>query len=491
MPISFNEVPNAWRVPGVYVEIDNSQAMQGAGIIEYTALAAGQMLPAGTAAPLRPQLVTSAARARELFGAGSQLALMLEAFLQVNSVTRLMAIAVPDDESATAATARITFTGEVTAAAPINLYVGGVNVRCAAQAGQSAAQVAAALARAVNDDATLPVTATATEGVVSLSARNKGEDAGSIDVRLAYYGEDLPQGVGIDITPFSGGAGNPDAAEVVAAMGDAWFHIIAWPWTDRASLRALETELVRRYGPMTHIDGHAVTARAGTHADLVSFGLGGAGGGNYAHISIVENCKSPDIPWVRAARVAGVEAYYGNIDPARPFQTLELTGSLPPAEADRLTLEEQNLLLFSGIATTYADDGGVVRIQRLITNYRTTANGASDTSYLDVNTLLTLMYLRWDFRNRILRKYPRYKLADDGTPVAPGQAVITPKIGKAEAVAAYQDWLDLGLVENMDAFKTRLVCERNAQDPNRLDWLMPPDLINQFRIGAAQIQFLL
>jgi phage tail sheath gpL-like len=103
--------------------------------------------------------------------------------------------------------------------------------------------------------------------------------------------------------------------------------------------------------------------------------------------------------------------------------------------------------------------------------------------------MLTLLYLRFTFRNRLLGRYPRHKLASDGTRFGAGQAVITPKIGKAEAVAWFRDMEELGLVENFDQFKTDLVVERNVADPNRLDFLLPPDLINGFIVGAANIQF--
>jgi phage tail sheath gpL-like len=52
-------------------------------------------------------------------------------------------------------------------------------------------------------------------------------------------------------------------------------------------------------------------------------------------------------------------------------------------------------------------------------------------------------------------------------------------------------WEDQGLVENIDQFKNDLICERNEGDPNRLDWMLPPDLVNQFRVGGVQIGFLL
>ncbi|WP_460431421.1 phage tail sheath C-terminal domain-containing protein, partial [Azotobacter salinestris] len=149
----------------------------------------------------------------------------------------------------------------------------------------------------------------------------------------------------------------------------------------------------------------------------------------------------------------------------------------------------RNLLLFDGIATTKVDAGGVMQVERLITTYKTNSAGGSDTSYLDSETLFTLMFIRHDWRDYILRKYPRHKLANDGTRYGSGQAVVTPVVMKAEALAKFREWEDLGLVENIDDFKANLVAERNASDPNRLDMLLPPDLVNQLRIIANKIQF--
>jgi phage tail sheath gpL-like len=189
-----------------------------------------------------------------------------------------------------------------------------------------------------------------------------------------------------------------------------------------------------------------------------------------------------------AAAVAAVVALNANIDPARPFQTLALACVLEPAESDLFTNTERNLLLFDGVSTSKAS-GGVVQIERLVTTYQTNGAGASDPSYLDATTMLTLLYLRFSFRNRILTRYPRHKLANDGTRYGAGQAVITPLIGKAEAVAWFREMEELGLVENFDSFVANLVVERNGSDANRLDFLLPPDLINQFIVGAVKIQF--
>ncbi|WP_306462044.1 phage tail sheath C-terminal domain-containing protein, partial [Serratia marcescens] len=45
------------------------------------------------------------------------------------------------------------------------------------------------------------------------------------------------------------------------------------------------------------------------------------------------------------------------------------------------------------------------------------------------------------------------------------------------------------IVENFDLFKKYLVVERDANDPNRVNVLFPPDYINQLRVFALVNQF--
>jgi phage tail sheath gpL-like len=143
-----------------------------------------------------------------------------------------------------------------------------------------------------------------------------------------------------------------------------------------------------------------------------------------------------------------------------------------------------------GISTFDVVTSDVV-IQRAITMYQLNGSGAASISYLNVETLLTLMYMRYDFRTTIRTKYPRAKLANDGVRVQAGMQVMTPAVGKTEALAIFRKWEYMGLCENVSQFKRDLICIRNISDPDRLDWTLSPDLINQFRVGAALIQFLL
>ena len=192
-----------------------------------------------------------------------------------------------------------------------------------------------------------------------------------------------------------------------------------------------------------------------------------------------------------AAALAGVVVESARNDPARPLQTLQIVGVLAPANADQFTLAERDLLLNDGIATHRVAADGVVRVERQITTFQTNASGAPSTAYLDIETPLTLEYLRFDFRNQLLSKYPRHKLASDGTKFGAGQAILTPKLGRAEAINIARGWEELGLVEGIDQFAEDLLVERNLQDPNRLDFLLPPDLVNGAKVFGVQIGFLL
>jgi phage tail sheath gpL-like len=189
-----------------------------------------------------------------------------------------------------------------------------------------------------------------------------------------------------------------------------------------------------------------------------------------------------------AAEHAAIMAFYGAIDPARPFQTLPYKHAVAPADVDLFTNDERNLLLFDGIGTSKVV-AGKVQVERPVTTYQLNAAGGADVAYLDSTTMLTLMYLRFSFRNRMQTKYPRHKLAGDTERISAGQKVMTPRLGKVEAVGWFRDMQGLGLVENYEQFKKDLVVVRNDVDRNRLDFLLPPDLMNQLIVTAAQIAF--
>ncbi|WP_261840951.1 phage tail sheath subtilisin-like domain-containing protein [Aliamphritea ceti] len=481
--ISFEYMPSNWRVPGAYAEFNNDFAIQGLVGQPYTVLLIGQMLSAGTATPLEQVQVTTPSQAAPLFGKGSMLADMVERYKLNDQVTKLICIPVLDNDAGAAAVKDITFTGPATVAGTLNLYIAGKVLQVGVSKDDTAEQIATAVAAAIPASSDYPITATASADKVSLTAKHKGENGTAIDVRFNYFtGQTFPAGVGASVAQKTPGSGNPNISDVISVFGDTWFNVITMPWTDASNLTALETELTVRFGPLKAIDGIAIAAHRGNHSALTTLGQSR----NSPHLSIFESSGYPLNPESRAAMIAAQIAFSAQNDPARPFQTLGLLGDMAPAPSVRFEDSERNLLLFDGISTCYTDAGGVVRIERAVTTYTENEFGAPDPSYLDLNTLFTLSYLRYSWRARVLQKFPRFKLGKDGSR---GDNVMTPKGMKNEMVALAGDWADAGLIESVEQFKTDMQIGIDPNDPNRLNMILPPDLMNQLRIMAARIDF--
>ena len=434
--------------------------------------------------------LTSADQAQLAFGRNSMLASMVKSFFAVNNQQETWAIAVDDASGGVAATGKLALSGTVTAAGTLNLYIAGQPVKVAVSLGQNLSTLATAIAAAITAQTDLPSTAAVngvTDTEIDLTAVHKGLLGNDLDLRLNYYtGETLPQGLTVTITGFSGGTTNPDLAATIAAMGDEQYHTIIAPYTDATSLTAMNTELESRFDAMVDKAGMYYSAAAGTFGELTTLG----GTLNNRTASIVGSGNSPTAPWNWAAAYGGLIAKHGAIDPARPFQTLAMLGVLAPASGQSFTQTERNQLLEAGIATFTANAGNVL-IERAVTTYKTNAQGIADASYRDVNTLLTLLALRFSVRARISQKFPRTKLAKDGTNFGVGQAIVTPQIIRDELISLFRDWENVGLVEDIEQFKTDLIVEINATDVNRVDVMMPPNLVNQFRVFAGKIEFIL
>lgn len=490
MSISFNQIPANIRVPLFYAEFDNSRAVQGGVAQQYRTLMIGNKLAAGTKAALDPQLITSAEQAAEYFGAGSILADMAAKYLANTRNIPLTCIALNDDAAGVQATGSIQIGGSPSAAGVLSYMIGGRNIRVAVSTTDTPTTIAAALAAAIQAD-TLCVVSAAVNGVddtiVDLTAKNDGVFGNEIDIRDSYFdGEELPAGVTSTVVAMASGAGNPDIDLVWPVIGDTQYILIVSPYTDSQNLIKMEAELADRWGPTKQNDGFAIY---GKRDDLS--GLNAFGNSRNSQFTTVMGVAGPNSPWQWAAALAGKVAASASIDPARPFQTLVLSGILAPDQTEKFTLEERDILLNNGVSTYSVDSGSNVFIEAVITTFKENAFGSPDTSYLYLNTPLTLSFIRFDLKARIELRYPRHKLANDGTRFAPGQAVVTPNGIKAEIITKFREWESKALVEGFDQFKNDLIVERNADNPNRVDVLLPPDLVNQLRVVGTKIQFLL
>ena len=491
MSISYNQIPAGLRVPFFYAEMDNTQAnlpsVNNRSIIFGQALASA-VIPAGGIG-----VVPNIAQVDQMFGAGSQLAEMLKAYRAGDPFTELWYGCLADAQSAQAAAAKLTVTGTAQESGALSLYVSGKRYQIGVAKGDLAATVAANAAAQINADSTALVSAAVATNVVTLTAKNKGTLGNDLalraNVRGVVGGEQTPSGLVLTLTAFSGGAVDPDANAAMAMLGDEPFEFIGYPYTDSASLDAVRVKMNDTTGRWSYsqlLFGHVYTAKRGTLSALSTLGKTR----NDQHITCFGVAVEKPAPvFIEMAAELARTAVFINADPSRPTQTGELIGigAAPPTK-DFLWNERQ-VLLSSGIATTVTDAGGAVRIERAITMYQKNPYGADDVSYLDSETLHQAAYVIRRLRGVITSKYGRHKLANDGTRFGVGQAMVTPSVVRGELLSEYRKLELEGHVENYEAFAANLIVERNATNPNRLDILFPPDMVNQLRIVGLLYQF--
>ncbi|HWJ72592.1 MAG TPA: phage tail sheath subtilisin-like domain-containing protein [Kaistia sp.] len=492
MPVSFNTIPADFNLPLYYVEVDPSKA--GQVVLDQPGLMVGQKLAAGSAVADVPIAVGSLAQAQAYFGIGSMLERMVATFFKNNQAQELWCLPLAEPGAGVAATGQIAITGPATAAGTLSVYIAGQRVQIAVAAAATATAIGAALATAINAMTTLPVTAVSTTGTLALTARWKGLTGNDVHIGMnlggVAAGEATPAGVAIAITAMAGGTAAPTMTTGMAGLGDDPYEYVAFPFTDSTSLNAIEAEFgfgdAGRWGWMRQLYGHVFSAARGTYSALITLGTSRNSG--VTSILGVE-VATPTPIWEIAAAYAAQAARALLNDPARPLQTLPLLGVAAAAKGSRFAMLERNTLTKSGIAVTAILPDGTVQISREATTYQTNTLGTPDTAYNLVTTLATLARLFRNQKQAITSKYARHKLANNGTKFGAGQAIVTPNVIRAELVAQYENDEFNGLVENADAFAANLVVERDSLNPNRVNVLYPPDLVNQLRMFAVLAQF--
>jgi len=493
MGMSFNEIPENWRVPLVWAEIDPSQASLFAPGMPWRVLIMGHALAAE--APAKPTRITNSVQAGNIFGHGSLLAAQAAAWFSGNTTTEAHFLAVPEPDGAPAKVT-LTFSGNVTEGGLVTLYVGNTRYRAFAPPASTAREVAQSLFLAMSGGTWPAALGPDNEPTLTISAPHKGAYANGVMVRLGYYQDEAPPaGLGVAFSgpapvdgsptpdyeisaglagiiafhgandparPFQslvipgmrpprpgligrmhGGSGAPDLMAVAAELGaETQYHLIVTPWLDSASIAVLKGVAEDRWKALVDMPAQIIGAQHGTHTDLGELGHRH----NSHHLTILNT--------------------------GGPF-----------------TAQENNLLLFDGISTWYPGADGDCRIQRLITTYKVNEWGAEDMAYLDLNTPLTLTYLRYSYKSWMAKRFPRHKLAGNDANFGYGQAIVTTNIIKAETLAWFTEMERLGLVEGVDQFRRELVVERPEKDPCRVNVYLPPNLVNQLRVLAVKIGF--
>jgi phage tail sheath gpL-like len=487
MAINFTYYPSSNRVPGVYVEMDPSQANSAQTF--QRSLVLGQITSAGNAVPLEPFEVESLAQVQTACGRGSMLEQMAESYLTGDNFGDLWLLPFDDNVAGQAAVGSVLFAGTATQNGTLNLYIGGMRVQVPVSLNDTAAMVATNTAAVITQNPDLAVTAAAATGTLTLTANNKGEAGNDIDIRLNYLGqaggESTPAGITATITAMTGGSANPNIAAGLANLSDQTFDFIVTPYTDTANLDAMKEFLDDAQGRWSWeqmLYGGAFSAFTGTLGECTAFGTGR----NDQHMSIISYHDSPDPPWIWASQIGARCAGSLRVDPGLPLQYIGTNLKAPPIPS-RWTLGERNTLLYDGMSTFRVADDGTVTIERMCTTYQKNLAGAPDDSYLDVETMYGLMFVARDLSTYLLSRYQRKKLVSDTTIIQPGSNCVNSPMIRASTVAEYKALEAAGYVQNSLTFQQNIVVENAGHGLVKI--LAPVDLVNQLRQIAILLQF--
>jgi phage tail sheath gpL-like len=360
-------------------------------------------------------------------------------------------------------------------------------ISIAITASQTTASIATALAAAINLDSACWVTAEYADNDVTLEAKFMGVLGNEIPVVVGYNFEEVPP-INITVTRMSGGAGTPDLNNVISNLGENPYDYIATPFTDSASLQALDQAVAERWHAMAAFNIQSVVygVVSGTYDAISAKGKSL----NSEFITLVGVDGQPQTSWIWAASLVAAVSDPLTNDPAAPITTLELLGLKAPRKCWNWKL--RNELLFSGISTFTSDKAGNVYVDKLITTYQYDAQGYPDASYLSIHVPELMRNIRRIQAAALASSFRGYKLTDYPEQHAGGQKIISTDGIKAFLVALYGRSLmdERAWCTDANHYAESLLVERDPENRQRINYHDEPVMIGQLEIiaGHSELQ---
>lgn len=472
--IDFSYVPLTARASGVFIEQEFKRGNLGGLVIPQKLAVIGQYDSSLTVEDYMPRLITSAAEARELYGAGSHLARMVARVLEVAGTVPVYACPVPAPTGGAQASGSLTVSGTASTAGTIALYIAGEKVQVGIASGDSAETVASSIADAVNSDVDLPVTASASLGTVTVTAKWVGTIGNTIS--LSIEEQTVPTGVMVAISQLSGGTGTSDLSEVFTAWGSEWYTVAVLGFNDLDAYTAVKTAGDARIYPGVRRPFLAVAGYRATLSQLLT-DLAGIDT-QWLSIVPVPGSRTPECEI--GAVAAGVIARSAQSDPARPFKGLSLAGV--DGSTEKWTYAQQDQVVRSGGSTTYTEADGTVKLGDVATTYK-----GEDEAWMFATTVTNVQAKIYSLEQLFTGEpFDRAVVVDDST-VTGKSYVVSPKRVKAFLINLIdQLWIPQAWSTERDAIVASIEVERDAANPGRLNARFTDVLSAGLRIVAVK-----
>ena len=354
------------KSPGIFIEVQHGVGPVSAADAPIDVLVIGHQLGSATATANVAFAANSADDVASVCGAGSEIHLMAKAAFKANPTVTLWVLPLAENGSGTAATRTIVFSGTASADGTVSVLIRGETIEVFIPSGTVAADAAALVETAIEDQTDWPVVASVSTATVTITAKTKGTRGNNITCGSSgtVAGLTITHMAGDHLT---GGAGADTITTALANITPSVYDRIALAFDDATTIGTVRTFLLSQAGPTVGIRQQAVFGSADTYANVVTL----ATGRNAARMQCAWHYNADDTPAEVAAAVAAWRANAESIDRAHPFavQFGDVIPGLRPqrSEADWPMGTEMMNALNNGVTPLQVLADGTVGIHRGVT----------------------------------------------------------------------------------------------------------------------------
>lgn len=509
--------------PGVYVNLLFAQGQSGSPTQPYDVVLLGNITSQGSLwgnlladgylfGPDTLISCQSASDADALCGNGSPLALMFRAFKNLNQTTRVY-ISPVMPAIGTAATQVITIT--VGAGQTSGVITWQCDAKNPAQAVFSATDtvsvIATSLANAINSNQSLPVTATANLGVVTVTAKVVGARWNNL---LGFAQVVAGSGVSVSVsspTRFTGGGGSDatnytNTLNQLALTGRRFYYYVAEAGCDNidGTTNQITTTIQAQIDSLA-LPSAGLRQRAifGSN-DTVAHTVAATTSLNDARCEVIQIADLDLMPGELAATWAAAVT----LTETTPLNASGVNfdgfgadaGSQPlwhvraPLNGKAPSASDIQTAIISGITPLKVGPGGTTRvIQRCTTRFYTTVNAQNliDLRVQDAGVVTICDRFFDDLGNMLALRFPRKMIGQDpvagSPPAAPGVVTKSKVLSVCQEVVA--NYAAAGLIDGVSTLKG-LVVQINPSDPSSFGIIVPlfnNALAHRFLIQGNQV----
>ena len=533
MTISIPGLGSAQKTPAVYLNVILGGPGTSAGAAPEKILLVGNLIgsalsgaspafsvSAGTMPVATPTFCASASDAVALCGSGSELARMASAVFAQYPSANVYLCAVAESGGAAGAAA-LTVATTATGAGTVRLRLCEQVIDVAVASGDTATVIAAAIADAINDNASLPYTAQNSSGVVTITAKHAGPrgnslivdayivtSASPVEQRVTSSGITSPfsstfqwTSVGSTIGaeyPLTGGSTADNYTNALAAVAAQKFGRIVVAANDATNIGRLVTHLNSLAAVSVGLRQQGIAATIDTLANATTL----ATGQNSSRLQVAWHHASkvpgPEVAAVlAAARLAGDTAVGGVLggessDPAANLDGVQLAVLLAQTNvADQPTATEIESALNNGLACVVPSSArpGLTALSRSITS-RSLYLGVPNYAVIDTEFVTVCDYVADDLQSSLAVTYQGFKLGADSTngtpPLAPN--VTTPSLVRSFILDKLAGYEVRAILRDVTANASLLAVQADPVVSGRLNCEIPCEPVSGLHIIAGNVR---